>query len=96
MEWTREVLSEFIELYRERPCLWKIKDADYVNKNLKREAYENLITFLKSKNYKNITIKDVKTKIQNIRNAFRRECKKIENSIRSGSGTEDVYSPTLW
>ncbi|KAJ8948228.1 hypothetical protein NQ314_008465 [Rhamnusium bicolor] len=85
-----------MELYRERPCLWKIKDPDYINKNLKREAYGDLIKFLKSKNYNDVTIKDVKTKIQNMRNAFRRECKKIENSNRSGSGTADIYVPTLW
>lgn len=96
MEWTKDILTEFIELYRERPCLWKIKDPEYINKNLKREAYADLIKLLKSKNYNDVTIKDVKTKIQNIRNAFRRECKKIENSNRSGSGTEDVYIPTLW
>ncbi|KAF5274418.1 hypothetical protein FQR65_LT17007 [Abscondita terminalis] len=39
---------------------------------------------------------DVKTKIQNIGNASRRELKKNENSNRSGSGTEDIYVPTLW
>lgn len=38
MEWTRDVWSEFIEIYKNRPCLWKIGDKTYVNKNLKREV----------------------------------------------------------
>lgn len=95
MEWTKELLTDFIELYREKPCLWKIKDSSYVNKNMKREAYDDLVKFLINKNF-TVTIADVKKKIQNLRNAFRKERKKIEDSLRSGSGTEDVYTPTLW
>ncbi|KAJ8927006.1 hypothetical protein NQ314_020569 [Rhamnusium bicolor] len=88
MEWTKELLTEFIDLYREKSCLWKIKDSSYVNKNMKREAYDDLVNFLKNKNF-TVTVAEVKKKIQNLRNAFRKD-KKIEDSLRSGSGTEDV------
>lgn len=68
MEWTKEVVSEMIELYKERPCLWKIKDKTYLNKNLKRLAYDDILKILKSKNLETVTVKDIKTKIQNLRN----------------------------
>uniref|UniRef100_A0A6P7FN27 Uncharacterized protein LOC114332164 n=1 Tax=Diabrotica virgifera virgifera TaxID=50390 RepID=A0A6P7FN27_DIAVI len=29
MEWTKEIVSEIIDMYRQRPCLWKIKDKRY-------------------------------------------------------------------
>ncbi|KAK4882653.1 hypothetical protein RN001_005972 [Aquatica leii] len=41
-------------------------------------------------------IEDVKKKINSLRSCFRKEYKKVINSKRSGTGTEDVYKPTLW
>jgi hypothetical protein len=41
----REFLSEFIDLYRENQCLWKIKSKDYRNK--KNLAYEVLVEKLR-------------------------------------------------
>lgn len=34
-EWSKELTTKFIELYRERPCLWQIKHPTYKNRNLK-------------------------------------------------------------
>ncbi|KAG5885406.1 hypothetical protein JTB14_031428 [Gonioctena quinquepunctata] len=72
-------------MYRQRPCSWKIKDKTYLNKNLKLQAYNEISNFLKSRHFENITIKDIKAKLQNLRHAF-----------RSGAGTEKIYTPTLW
>ncbi|XP_073416313.1 uncharacterized protein [Dendrobates tinctorius] len=38
-----DFLKEFIELYRSFPCLWKVKCADYSNRQKKAEAYETLV-----------------------------------------------------
>lgn len=35
-------------------------------------------------------------RIASLRASFRKEFKKLENSKRSGAGTEDIYKPTLW
>jgi hypothetical protein len=32
----KEFLSEFIDLYRENQCLWKIKSKDYSDRNEKK------------------------------------------------------------
>ena len=36
----------------------------------------------------------MKKKINIYRSNFRKEAKKVEDSMRSGSGTDDVYTPT--
>lgn len=42
------------------------------------------------------TKKSVRVKINNIRGSFRREIKKIEESKRSGAGTDEIYVTHLW
>lgn len=96
MEWTKSILTEFIELYKLRPCLWRQNSQEYMNRNLKNAAYEELVSFLRANGYPNCTVKCVKDKIQNIRRAVRKEKYKVEASKKSGTGTEDVYVPSLW
>jgi hypothetical protein len=45
--WTKECVTDFINLYMQMPCLWRIKSRDYTNKNLKNEAYGKLVEFCK-------------------------------------------------
>lgn len=88
-------LSEFINVYRQVPCLWKIKSKSYSNRQEKNRAYEKLLELYKSVN-KNATTDTVKKKINNLRSAFRKELKKVRQSKRSGEGSENIYVPTLW
>lgn len=39
----REVLVEFISIYRESLCLWQVKSKDYHNKNKREAACKSLI-----------------------------------------------------
>lgn len=92
---SKEFLTEFIEVYRQHTALWKIKSSEYVNKNLKKLGYAALIEVCKR--YKMNASEDiVKKKIQSLRGTFRKEFSKVEKSIRSGKGTDDVYCPNLW
>ncbi|KAK5642441.1 hypothetical protein RI129_008608 [Pyrocoelia pectoralis] len=43
----REILEDFIKIYRSEPCLWNIKAKDYHNKVKKENAYRRLIEKLK-------------------------------------------------
>lgn len=96
MEWSKSITTEFIELYQSKQCLWKICSVEYKNKNVKSVAYNELIKFLKSKGLDSATVKEVKSIIQNIRRMVRKERAKVEASKRSGRGTDDLYTPTLW
>lgn len=35
-------------------------------------------------------------KINNLRSTFRKELKKVNDSKRSGAGSDDIYVPSLW
>lgn len=47
----RKLISELIDEYKTCTCLWRIKDPDYKNKEMKNEAYESLLQLIKK--YKN-------------------------------------------
>ncbi|KAJ8926227.1 hypothetical protein NQ314_021415 [Rhamnusium bicolor] len=90
-----EFITEFIELYRQLPCLWKVKGKSYSNRHEKNKAYGKLLSFYKTGD-ENATVDSVKNKINNLRSAFRKELKKVRKSKRSGEGSDSVYEPTLW
>lgn len=91
----KELLEEFINLYRDSPCLWQVKGQDYHDRSKRGAAYELLIDKLKEMEpsaNKDLVIK----KINNLRSSYRKELKKVKASIKTGNGAEDVYQPKLW
>lgn len=91
----REILEEFIQIYQSEPCLWRIKSKEYHDKAKRDAAYNKLL-----EKYKlidpNADRDVVVKKINTLRTNYRREKKKFEESYRSGSGTDQIYVPTLW
>ncbi|XP_045138886.1 uncharacterized protein LOC123520565 [Portunus trituberculatus] len=87
--------SEFINLYKKSPCLWKISSFEYSNKTKKAAAYDILVNKLKEKD-ETATKDTVTKKINNLRSSFRKEHKKVMRSMESGASGDDVYQPTLW
>ncbi|XP_056641549.1 uncharacterized protein LOC130448286 [Diorhabda sublineata] len=92
---SREFLLEFIELYRNSTCLWQTKSKDYSDRNKKDLAYAELV-----KKYQEIDPKadrsTVVKKINSFRTVYKREQNKINNSLKSGAGSDEVYKPNLW
>ena len=41
--WSKDFLLEFIELFRQEECLWKVKSKDYYNRSTKDARYGTLI-----------------------------------------------------
>ena len=37
--WSKDFLLEFIELFRQEECLWKVKSKDYYNRSKKDASY---------------------------------------------------------
>lgn len=87
--------AEFIEIYKENLCLWKIRSKEYSYKVKKNAAYDLLVAKLKEKD-SGATRELVTKKINNMRSSFRKECKKVLSSMKSDAGTDDVYTPNLW
>ncbi|KAJ8941996.1 hypothetical protein NQ314_010223 [Rhamnusium bicolor] len=92
---SKEFISGLIALYRDNPCLWKTTIPEYTNKNIKNKCYKGLVDYSKQF-FKEADKKFVQQKLQNLRTAFRKEFKKVEDSNRSGVGTDDLYVPKLW
>jgi hypothetical protein len=88
-------LTDFIEMYKQHPALWNTKSKDYYNKTLKNKGYNDLVTFCKTV-YPFASREFVTKKIQNMRGCFRKELRKVEESLRSGVGADDIYEPRLW
>ncbi|XP_050298781.1 uncharacterized protein LOC126737773 [Anthonomus grandis grandis] len=95
MENNRHFWTEFIEIYQEHSCLWDVRSNDYSNKHKRNASYEILLRKLKEIN-PTATMELLKKKINNMRTAFRRELKKVQDSKGTGIGTDDLYEPTLW
>jgi hypothetical protein len=93
--WSKDFLLEFIELFRQEECLWKVKSKDYYNRSKKDASYRTLIG--KVQEVEPDVMQDTVVKeINNLRSAFRKEHKKVIKSQVSGAGAEEMYAPRLW
>ncbi|XP_063620867.1 uncharacterized protein LOC134793226 [Cydia splendana] len=87
----RNILSEFLKMYKTFPCLWDQKHMNYANREARDTAYEELLEKYKLY-HENGTVVDVKKKIEHMRCAYRRERKKVLMSRFRGGH----YKPHLW
>ena len=69
----RQFWAEFIEIYKENPCLWKIKSKEYSDKVKKNAAYDLLVEKLKEKD--GDATRELVTKKINMR---RNACRKLQ------------------
>lgn len=90
-----DFLTQFIDMYRELPCLWMVKSKDYYNRNKRQEALDKLMELCKEV-CPSPTRDYVCKKIANLRTVFKKELNKIRTSQKSGAGTDEVYVPRLW
>lgn len=93
--WNRESVLRLIELYEERDVLYFIKNKNYLNRDLRAKAYEEIYNELKNNNI-NVSKEAIKLKIHTLRNQYLRELRLIENSKKSGAGVDEIYKPKLW
>lgn len=72
----KDVLSEMIALYKSYKMLWDTSDSSYFNKDARNQAFASLVDV-----YKRLkpaaTVKDVKKKLENMRNTYKKELKKV-------------------
>nr|CAH7724336.1 unnamed protein product [Callosobruchus chinensis] len=95
MSWTREQVTVLLEEYRKWPNLYKIKSVNYKNRNKLRKALEAIYNALK--NLKgDVTIGDIQSKFQALKQNAQRERRKCLESHRSGAGTDEIVEPSLW
>lgn len=91
----KEFILEFIQCFKENSCLWKYTSTDYKNKNVKSVTYNKLLE-INRKYDPNCNVAEVKKKIQSLRASYRKEKNKVQKSVKTGSGADEVYTPKLW
>ena len=71
--WSKELVQGLIEQYEKQPCLWCVRSPDYMNKNKKEQAYEELLRFVKwsDSRMNHVELCEIKRKIDTIRSGFR-------------------------
>jgi nitrogen fixation-related uncharacterized protein len=84
----KEILLWNVSTYIELPALWNVKSKQYHDRDKKNSAYETLLVKYKEM-YPDAT-KDVKKKINSLRTNYRKELKKHHQSLKSGTGADDV------
>lgn len=92
----RKFILDLIHLYHVNTVLWDKKHKYYSNRKKRAEAYE--ILEKKCKEYYPEADDDyVRTKLDSLRTAFRRDYKKVVASrIKHGVDSPVVYQPSLW
>ncbi|XP_064619485.1 uncharacterized protein LOC135482929 [Lineus longissimus] len=91
----RQFMLTCIELYRELPALWKVKSKEYSDRNKKDAAYQTLLEKYR-KRYPKASRDDLTKKLNSLRTNYRKELNKVQQSSKSGAGTDEVYESTLW
>lgn len=96
MDEEKKHLLQFIKLYKSLPSLWKVKCKEYNNRAAKNRDYNLLIDKLKER-YPDANKETVIKKINILRTSYRRELRKAKISkVKSASGVNEEYVPTLW
>lgn len=83
---------EFLESYKQHPCLWDKASPDFRNRLIRDAAEEKLLPISKLSN-----IKELRSKIRSIRGTYNQEVNKIHISMITGCGLKKkgVYIPKL-
>nr|XP_034173832.1 uncharacterized protein LOC117601323 [Osmia lignaria] len=92
MKWSENETVKFVELYKQHDCLWDITSPSYRNNQMRSGAIELLIRDMEKDG---LGPAEIKHKIKILRTQYHNEMRKVEASMRSGAGTEDVYRPRL-
>ncbi|XP_049295608.1 uncharacterized protein LOC125770249 [Anopheles funestus] len=92
---SRDFIAEFIEMYKQFPCLWNVNSKEYTDRMKRKLAYDALVMKYQEV-HKTATKEEVKKKLYGLRSSYRREMMKLKKSVQSGATVDDVYKPTLW
>ncbi|CAG9095602.1 unnamed protein product [Plutella xylostella] len=86
--WPHSEILKFLEYYRAETIIWNPKHKNHKDKNKVSDAWNRI------SNNMGIPVEDLKKKKETLMTAFRTNLKKKKESIRSGAGLDDIYTPS--
>jgi len=73
-------------------CTRNMNSTLYRRKDARQSALEEIV---RKMGLENFTTEEAKQKIKSLRATYQQESHKIDESLRSGAGLEDVYKPSM-
>jgi hypothetical protein len=83
----------FVELYADEPVLYDASMENYRDRDVRMAAAKRISNALAIPAF---GPKEVMAKFKDLRSSYCQELKKIADSERSGSGTDDIYVPKVF
>lgn len=90
MEWSKEIVLEFLEYFEIESLIWNPGHALHKNRNEVHDAWKRIQEKLSIQ----ITIPELKKKKDSLMASFRTCLQKVRASKRTGTGANEVYKPT--
>ncbi|KAF5298952.1 hypothetical protein FQR65_LT09501 [Abscondita terminalis] len=95
MSWAKEQVTILIDEHQKYPSLYAVKSKEYKNKHSRTQALESIEKVIRAVR-KDVTVNEIKNKFHGLKTTFLNECRKHEQSLKSGAGDDDIYYPTIW
>lgn len=89
MDWSNDLVIEFLELYEKEPSIWNPSDPRHKNRNSIQDSWKTISDNLSVK----FSVTDLKKKKDSLMSTFRKLASKVRASKKTGSGTDDIYKP---
>ncbi|XP_018569923.1 uncharacterized protein LOC108909902 [Anoplophora glabripennis] len=87
MQWSKERVLKFLEVYRTQPCIWDPRHHEHKNRSTVAVAWQNIHDIL---NY-NCTVNELKKKRDSLMASFRMLLNKKKKCMNSNS--EELFEP---
>jgi hypothetical protein len=87
MEWNKNDVKDFIELYHQKNLIWNPQHSDHFNKIKKQDAWADIASKIGR------PVEQCKKEMENLLSSLRREKMKIKKSVGTGKGKcVDIYT----
>ncbi|CAG9772281.1 unnamed protein product [Ceutorhynchus assimilis] len=90
MEWTNDIVLEFLDHYENEPVIWMAKHKDHKNRNAVNDAWKRIQDNISVE----CTMQELKKKKESLMATFRPLIKKVKASSGTGSDAVEVFRPT--
>ncbi|KAB0802688.1 hypothetical protein PPYR_04874 [Photinus pyralis] len=95
VKWSADHINTFLDIYVNYELLWNVRNADYTNKTKRESAIMKLLNELIEVGVAVPDLSFLRARIKAIKATYRSELLKVNESKKSGAGTDDVYVPKL-
>ncbi|BES88964.1 Alcohol dehydrogenase transcription factor Myb/SANT-like [Nesidiocoris tenuis] len=89
MEWTNDIVMEFLELYEKEPLLWNPSHPKHKNRDEAHDAWKRIGARLDGR----YSVSELKKKKESLMASFRTYQRRIRGSLKGGTGADDIFKP---